>query len=433
MSQFANCRTFPLLLIALAIAAVPIGSARAADDERVTELERRANDSARLIEELTRRIHELEARLQPNAQVAEVASTEDPAQRLATVEQEVRQIVEANASSSESNGLPVHGFADVGAGTRNPTNPDKQGFTVGTLDFYLTPDLGERTRALLELVFEVDQSGALATDLERLQFGYEIGEGSTIWVGRFHTPYGYYNNAFHHGQQISTSLRRPRFLMFEDQGGILPAHTVGTWWTGARQLDSGKLTYDLYVGNAQRIIDGTLDLGAAGVDHADAIVGGNMGFLPGGRFEGLRAGVSYFTASVEDDALATNRTHVNNYGIYAVYSSDRWENMAELHFFDDREQTGAAGTHRSNAWFAQFAYRLDRLMPYVRYEQADLEQADPFFSAQTSGGSYNRVALGLRFDLELTSTVKLEFARTNNTDRLQEEYSEALMQYAIRF
>lgn len=433
MSQFAISRMLSLVMVALAFIVAPLGAASAADEDRVAELERRVDDGAKLIEELTRRIHELEARLSPGASGAEVASHEDPTQRLETVEQEVRQIVEANASRSETTGLAIHGFADVGAGTRNPMDPDQEGFTVGSLDFYLTPNLGERTRALLELNFEVDTFGELATDLERAQIGFEIGEGSTIWVGRFHTPYGYYNTAFHHGQQISTSLRRPRFLQFEDQGGILPAHTVGTWWTGDRRLDTGKLTYDLYVGNAQRITDGTLDLGAAGVERSNAIVGGNIGFLPGGRLEGLKVGVSYFTASVEDDAIASNRTRVNNYGVYALYFSDRWENMIELYFFDDQDQSGATGTHRSDAGFAQFAYRMDRLMPYLRYERAELEQTDSFFSAQASGGSYDRTALGLRFDLDLASAVKLEVARTNNTDRMREEFSEALMQYAIRF
>ena len=180
MSESARRGSFPLVMIALAIALSPLAPARAADDERVIELERRVDESAKLIEVLTRKIHELESRLPAQAPTAAVASSSESVHRLAAVEQEVRQIVAANASGSESSGLPVHGFADIGAGTRHPTNPDQEGFTVGTLDFYLTPDLGERTRALLELIFEVDESGALATDLERAQVGYEIGEGSTM-------------------------------------------------------------------------------------------------------------------------------------------------------------------------------------------------------------------------------------------------------------
>ena len=433
MSQTARSRRFPLVMIALAFAIGPIGSARATDDERVIALERRVNESTRLIEELTQRIHDLEARMPTAAAPAQVTSNEDASPRLDAVEKEVRQIVEANASSSDSSGLALHGFADVGVGTRNPTNPDQKGFTVGSLDFYLTPSLGERTRALLELNFEVDESGELATDLERAQIGFEIGEGSTLWVGRFHTPYGYHNTALHHGQQIAPALRRPRFLQFEDLGGIMPAHTVGAWWTGDRPLLSGKLTYDLYVGNAQRILDGTLDMGAAGIGHSDAIIGGNIGFLPSGKVDGLKLGTSYFTAEIRDNALVPSRTRVNSYGIYAAYVTDRWENTAEFYFFDDEDRSGATGSHGSDAGFAQFAYRIDRYIPYVRYERAAFNQADHYFLAQASGGSYDRAALGLRFDLDLTSAIKFEFAQTNNTDRLQEEFSEALMQYAIRF
>jgi len=143
----------------------------------------------------------------------------------------------------------MHGFADVGAGTT--TNGVRKGFTVGSLDFYLNPQLGERTKALIELNTEVDAEGGVGVDLERLQLGYTFSDSATAWLGRFHTPYGYYNTGFHHGQQIATSLRRPRFLEFEDKGGILPAHTVGAWLTGAIRAGDGKFTYDLTAATAR--------------------------------------------------------------------------------------------------------------------------------------------------------------------------------------
>jgi hypothetical protein len=62
-----------------------------------------------------------------------------------------------------------------------------------------------------------------------------------------------------------------------------------------------------------------------------------------------------------------------------------------------------------------------------------LKQADPYFAQQNSGASYYRNALGLRFDIDLKSALKLELAETHVTDRAQRQYNEALVEYAIRF
>ena len=228
-----------------------------------------------------------------------------------------------------------------------PTIPTCTAPTVGSLDFYLAPELSERTRALFELNFKVGTTGDLVTALERAQLGYQFGDAATLWLGRFHTPYGYYNTAFHHGQQISTSLRRPQVVQFETTGGVMPAHTVGLWLAGAPRTDAGRFTYDVYVGNAPRIAAGVLDSNNAGNPHGDAIYGGNFGFLPA-ALDGFKVGVSAFTAKIEDNVLPTNnRTHVNNYGVYAVYDTDRWENMAEYYWFDNKDLSGSTGNHRA--------------------------------------------------------------------------------------
>lgn len=427
------------LLLAGALGSVgPAIAAPQNSDDRVTELERRLDASNKLIEQLNERVHDLEARLPPSTTAVQAperpASAQgDIANRLADVEHEVGEIAASGATTRAPSGLFLHGFADVDAGTRNAIVPDQKGFVVGSLDFYLTPELGERTRALFELNFEVNEEGEVATDLERAQIGYQFGDGATLWLGRFHTPYGYYNNAFHHGQQISMALRRPRFLQFEDAGGVMPAHSVGLWLTGSQRFAGGRWSYDAFIANAQNIQGGTLNMAQAGLVDTEFNIGGNIGYLPGGSLDGLKVGLSYYTSTVMDDAPVPNRTRVNNYGLYATYDTDRWENLLEFYQFDNDDRTGASGTHHSNAGFVQLAYRLGRFSPYARYERAALKQTDAYFAAQNSGGSYYRTAIGVRFDLDLASALKLELARTVETDRARDEFGEAIMQYAIRF
>jgi hypothetical protein len=450
-------------LLAAGLGHAAIASAAAADDERITVLEQKLDQSLQLIQQLSARVHELEAQAAqggvvnaaPTAQPPGAAATPAPGatatpapaqsgppaqagsaetqQRLTQLEQTINQMA-ASAGRGEDNGMPMHGFADVGLGNHNAEFTQYQGADIAELDFFLTPRLGTHTRALFELNFEVGEDGLVAVDLERAQIGYQFGDSATLWAGRFHTPYGYYNTAFHHGQQIATSLRRPRFIEFEDHGGIMPAHTVGLWLTGNERLADQKFTYDLYIGNSQRIIGGTLDQNNAGNVHGSTIIGANFGYLPGGLFDGLKVGFDVFQTRIEDqDVVPSYFTEVHSVGTYAAYDTDTWEDIAEFHVFDDRDLSGHTGTHRSDAGFVQLGYRGGRFTPYARYERGSFQQSDNYFAAQAAGNSYYREALGVRFDVDLVSALKMEIADTHFTDRDVSSFGEVLLQYAIRF
>jgi len=437
--------------------------APAATDEadRIAALEKKLDQSLQMIRQLSARVQDLEAQVvqsrAPTAQSPALAQSgaaqsgtkaavpADKAaaltqaqsatnERVDQLEQQVSQIAASAGHPSEDLGMPMHGFADVGLGNRNAQYPAYKGFDIAELDFFLTPHLGSRTRALFELNFEVGADGAVGVDLERAQIGYQFSDSATVWLGRFHTPFGFYNTAFHHGQEIATSLRRPRFLEFEDHGGVLPAHTVGAWLTGSERLGDAKLTYDIFVGNGQRISSGIVDMNNPGNSHGNTIVGGNVGLVLGGALDGLKVGVNAFTTRIDDqDAAPEIFTRVTNYGTYAVYDTDQWEGFAEFYLFNNEDLTNHTGTHRSDAGFVQLGRRMGRYIPYIRRERAALQQSDDYFAAQRFGDSYYRNAVGMRFDIDAKSALKFEVADTHITDRLRQSFDEALIQYAIRF
>jgi hypothetical protein len=452
-----------LLIIARAIALGAVLSAAslpaAADsvsDAKLDELQHKLDQSMKMIEALGARVKELEARVSsgPVAASAAPAAGAAPApgsdtQRLEAVEQTVAQIETANATrQSDDSGLPIHGFADVNVGNHNLYFPYAKGTNVGSLDFYLAPRLGDRVVSLAELIFETGPDGHVGTDLERFQIGYQFNDQATVWVGRFHTPYGYVNTALHHGVWLADALRRPKFVNFEDKGGVMPSHTVGVWVTGAQREGDGKFLYDFYVGNGQQIQGGTLDMQTGGNEHGAAIAGTRLSYQFAGAADGLLVGVNGFTDKVNDDR-ATNPAliRLNMVGAYAVYDTDIWEHIIEAYSFHDKNLNGPPGTHRSEAWFAQFAYRAPWGVPYIRYERAMLDQTDAYFNEQTFGASYYRSALGVRFDINAKSSVKFEVAHTRNTDDrpgtdyrpsdaeigLPQQYNEILAQYAVRF
>jgi hypothetical protein len=444
-------RSWVVALLLAGLGHALVTHAAADDSGRIAALEQRLDQSLQLIRELSARVHDLEAQAaqgapaaanKPSGTAAAVAAAptsapatqSDTAQRLAKVEQTVTQIAASAGQHAEDTGMPMHGFADVGVGNHNAEFPQYQGADVAELDFFLTPRLGSRTRALFELNFEVGADGNVGVDLERAQIGYQFADSATVWLGRFHTPYGYYNTAFHHGQQIATSLRRPRFIEFEDHGGIMPAHTVGAWLTGSERVGEEKVTYDVFIGNSQRITGGKLDMNNAGNTHGSTIVGGNLGLLLSGALDGLKVGVDVFQTRIEnEDQSPSYVTQVKSYGAYAAYDTDSWEDIAEFHVFSNQDLTGHTGTHHSDAGFVQMGYRAGRYTPYARYERGAFQQSDNYFAAQATGSSYYRTALGLRFDVDLVSALKLELAQTHLTDRVIGSYDEALLQYAIRF
>jgi hypothetical protein len=338
-------------------------------------------------------------------------------------------------------GIALHGFSDVGYFHQSrPVVGSKGGFFLGNLDLYLTPSIGDRIKSVFELNFEYGaDSPELSTDLERIEFGYTLSDSATIWAGRFHTPYGYWNTAFHHGAQMQTAVTRPRFIDFEDNGGILPAHGVGVQLAGSVKAGDGKVGYDAYVANGDRILDRTLDINAVGDNDSDKMVGGNLRYSFAGSLSGLTVGVHAFTervAGFDDKSALLSTTRVNMAGGYAVYDENDWEVIAEYYHFRNTDLLGGTGIHASNAAFAQVGHLLAvRWTPYLRLERASLDQSDAYFANQDSGRSYTRQVAGLRYDLNPNTALKLELdrLRQNQADGSLLRSNGLRFQFAIRF
>ncbi|TAN52339.1 MAG: hypothetical protein EPN21_04225 [Methylococcaceae bacterium] len=435
--------------------------------ERIADLERKLQNAIGVINKLSDKVEQLEAvnkaAKAPKASVAAATSAGKTSEsgviapqpvsgdviktvseqnaRLETLQQQVTQLNSASASRV----IPfdwLHGFADAGGAYSSSGSP--QGFGVGSLDLYITPKLGGQVRSLAELVFEYDQFGGLATDLERVQLGYAFSDQATVWLGRFHTPYGYWQTAYHHGQQIQPSLLRPRFIDFEDKGGILPAHTVGLWGTGGMQAGDGKFTYDVYAGNTPKIANdtdlngGALDLNASGWINASLTAGGKVGYtFSGGALDSLNIGLHGMRSEVRIDSInAAPRSQVemNMAGGYAYYNNYDWEVISEVYGFMNHDQHTGTGSRKSWAGFVHVGRQMDRWMPYARLEKADTDQKDVYFNSMALGYAYAREAAGLRYDINPQSALKLEvnYTQTQKNNPL-EDFWESRLQYSIRF
>lgn len=450
-------RSVALVMLSALLAAPTLVLAQKSPTQRIDELEKKLEQSLKQIEQLSTEVSRLRgaqpAAAAPSATAPAVAqSAPQVAQQAAKIEELERQVAQIYEANSARRGLklgslPLHGFADIGLGRSGEANTFRtgaKGFNVANFSLYLTPEFGDRVKGLVELLFEVDRDGSVAVDLERLQLGYTFSDAATLWGGRFHTPYGVWNTAFHHGAQIQTSLSRPRFLEFEDRGGILPAHTVGAWLTGTLPTSSMRFNYDIYVGNSPDIRtdaaapapSGVLNPRAGGDEHFSMTTGFRAEIAPRGALDGLKVGVHAMRSNVHDEPR-TFQTRLLTYGPFVTYNSDQWEVLAELYKFRNRDVSGATGSQGSSAWYAQAGYNMGRTTPYVRAERAWLNQTDNYFAALNSGRSYDTTSLGLRFDLASNVALKFEAGRTTlrgvRVGGADDRYNEFRTQFAIRF
>ncbi len=424
----------------------------AQDADRLQTLEQKLEQSLRTIAALQARLDRLEhpeagkagtgngSAQTAAAAPAGTASAPDLNGRVEAVERNLAQIEASTAAAAQADtGLPIHGFADVKLGARNAAastieHRGYRGVDLGTFDLYMTPQISPQVKALVELAFEFDNSGEMGVDAERIQLGYVFSDSLTIWAGRFHTPYGYWNTAFHHGAQIVTSLTRPQFLDFEDSGGILPAHSTGIWATGTVSTGLGRAGYDLYAVNGDQLKDGQLNFQPVGDSDGNIGLGfrANLEIAGTGLVVGLH-GLSQHVAGNNADSSATGRVSLNMTGGYATYDNDNWEVMAEYYDFRNRDLAGGTGLHTSSAWYAQAGYNLNDLFtPYVRYEDAALNAADPYFALQATGAAYHRAIAGLRYNLTPKSALKAELMR-GPVSGTPGTPASLQLQYAIRF
>jgi len=432
-------RPFAVAWVLLACLVAPFARADEQSD-RIQALEKRLEESARaqaenakLIQALAARVAELEraakATPEASAKAASAPGTAAPATAaspsatdhgpaIAELQQSVAQISEglSKRSSNGETGLPMHGFADVQAAWSTKRDPNRlRGFNAGTLDLYLTPQFGERVRSLIEVAVEYEPTGEGVIDMERLQVGYIASDSLTMWLGRFHTPFGLWNTAFHHGANLQTSISRPRFIDFEDKGGIIPAHSVGVWGSGKHALGDGKITYDAYLSNGPSIRHAELDFNPFTDDDGGKMVGGNIGYQPHGELSGLSVGVHGFTSVVNaftEGGTSIGRSRLRMAGGYLGYDERDWEVFAEFYRFANTNL--ADGIRRpSKAWFVHAGRTYGNLTPYLRFERASLDPGDLFFVAQDVGRSYDRTVLGARYALDARSSLKLEWSRTS--------------------
>ena len=288
----------------------------------------------------------------------------------------------------------ARGFAGVGF-SASTTDGEPAQFFLGQLDNYVTGELSDRVDFLTEAVIEYDDDWVL--DLERIWMRYSLTPSLSVSAGKFHTPIGYWNRAFHHGALLQTSVDRPLLFAFEDEGGPLPIHTLGVLISGS-QIGSAEVGFEFMVGNG---------IGSSPMsdDNRAKSISGRVSARPSDRLSmgifAYRDRISAGTTRPTTAAATIAEVAQTLLGADAQIRLGQLDVLSEFVFATNTTTL----SHRSWGYYVLASVNAnDRLTPYLKVDELRFAAADPYFDAPST-----RVfAAGARFSLGLLAALKAE-------------------------
>jgi hypothetical protein len=313
--------------------------------------------------------------------------------------------------------LHLHNFADLRFRTA-ATGADHSSFALGQYDMHVTAQLPDHVSFLSEVVFE-SSNGEFGADVERLIATWTPDPHFSLGIGKHHTPFGYWSNAFHHGELLQPTIGRPLLYLFEDDGGPLPIHTVGLEASG-RDLTAFHLGFDALIGNG---------IGSDPTQDNDGNKSVSVG-LYSQVTSRLRVGGSVYFDRVSRGVInlagnpVTAPISVRMYGGYLAFTGTSLELIGE---FQQTRHDDGSGPRTTRGYVGYAGYRLGNVVPYVRYDRIDYPATDPWFAPLDwwFGG------VGLRYDMGAHAVVKLEGRRRSlQGDRVRNQFA---AQFAVGF
>jgi hypothetical protein len=329
-------------------------------------------------------------------------------------------------------------FGDASLSWGSPTAPDNYlSFSFGAQDVLLRGELGNHIVASTEMAFEPGPDG-IGTDIERYNVRWQSPE-FFVEVGRSHTVFGYWNNAYHHGRWLQPTIERPRWVAFEDNGGMLPVHWVGLNVGGKLKMGASTLNLVASIGNGRgRIVDDVRN----DRDYQSMKAFQGSAELVGLGWPELRIGVAAVADKIPPQPVDVRPllvdTPISEFigGAHVAYASVPLVLIVETYMVVHR----AVGQQWTTfGGFGLVGYTIGRVTPYFEVERVDSSgpSPDPFFIRPGIDPpvSFNTVKgiLGTRVDLSDWTAIKFELRQTHYLDGFAGDFREAVLNWSWGF
>jgi Phosphate-selective porin O and P len=297
--------------------------------------------------------------------------------------------------------LQIRGFGDVDFSATDQKGTTS-GFNLGQLDLHLASALSRKVSYFGEMTFNAQPTG-YTVEVERSIIRYDYNDYFKLSFGRYHTPIGYWNTAFHHGAWLQTSISRPD--MVRVGGTFIPVHFVGFLAEGNIPSGGAGLSYSFGVGNGRGTIISRP--GDAGDNNDNRAWVANIFARPRSLY-GLQLGASAYRDKITT-AAGDFREWITS--AHLVWTRETPEFLAEFANVNHRAVLTDL-TSNSQAFYVQMGYRLpwfERTMkPYYRFEYTHTPLSERVFANQDLVESI----VGLRYDISSYAAFKAEYRNT---------------------
>jgi hypothetical protein len=300
--------------------------------------------------------------------------------------------------------LQIRGFGDADFASTDQKGTNS-GFYLGQLDLHFASALSPKISYFAEITMN-PHPNEYTIEVERSIIRYDYDDYFKISFGRFHTPIGYWNTAFHHGAWLETTVDRP--FMVKVGGTFTPLHLVGALAEGHIPSGGLGLQYNVGIGNGRGDLIGRPgDSGDNNNNRAWVV----KVFARPAKVYGLEVGGSVYRDKITLPTGPEYREWITS--AYLVWTKGAPEFLTE---FDNVNHRNILTNQNSNsdAFYAQFAYRLPWFekswKPYYRFEYTHMPLSEQVFAYQPQMESI----VGIRYDISSFAAFKMEYRFLNS-------------------
>ena len=259
-------------------------------------------------------------------------------------------------------------------------------------------------------------------DLERFSVGWEPVPDTLLWFGRFHQPGSAWNNEFHHGHYLQTTVTRPSIELWEDEEGLVPQHLSGALLESRRPLGAvAGLQFSVGLGYGSNLTtEGLNPVDLLNINHGSHRLSetARISFLPqylGSSSMGLLFG--HHRTPVLDTAsgVTLNAQIIDQQvsGGYFDFDRETWRAVTAIYYVAiDLE--GATTERREH--FASGYLQVERQFPhhltgFARHENSSDAMSSLYVSIHADDFVAHGNLVGLRWDFAHRQALTIELSR----------------------
>ncbi len=301
--------------------------------------------------------------------------------------------------------------------------------TSGGADLVLTSQFSDNWSALGQFSLRSTEGESTLTRIEQLQLRFARSDEFQLRLGKFHTPVGYWNETFHDIAWLRTSIFRPEMFRYEQDGGIMPVHTIGVQAAGKigfRPMEFGY-SFTFGKGRGPKITDETK---FSNLNSPHALTA-QFTFSPN-RFRGFKLGVNGYADTIPADPTTPGRNGTIGERIYGGFVAWHLLNLEILAEYDAIEHHDSVTnlTFRSDGYYWQVASQFYNWRIYERTDVINFDPFDPYFLT-IDHRDLIKFTVGVRWDATRWLGIKGEYSYT---DRNRQPNSNAInFQAAVFF